>query len=319
MELKPRCILLLLASLLCPSAVGERGQTPAPAVHQGKTVEQWFQEYVNSTSTRTPLSAGGSRSGELLRLGGDLEKQDPPWEAIGALGERAVPCLLRHLTSVASETNGAPNSAQVTDGVAFPAAGRARVWLERCQAVELIQRLGMAARSAAPVLFGLLKKGGQPDEAELCAALRSVRADADKVNTFLLALARQHRDAEVLRFAFRLGWSDPELARRFGRMLSASDATRQHDALVLLEASGGRATPALEAIIGALRDADGEVRYLAARALENIGKQATPEARRRIIAGLKHSLEDPNPMVSGIARRLVANSTEAASQPQRGN
>ena len=263
-----------------------------PATHGGKTLEEWFQIYVAGAAERMPANDSGAMNGEFLRSSPGNAKPEPAWLAIQAIGSNAIPGLVRHLSGDAKE---------------------------RTQAIELIYRLGPAAQTAVPALLALLQPAENAEAEEVYAALRNIPAGQSVINEFLLTLAKQNRHAEFLRHARSLGWSGSNVVQQLGGMLSSSDATLHRDAMALLEAAGEQAVPAVAVIIAALRDPDGEVRYLAARALENIGKQATPEMRAQIAAGLKHCLQDSNPIVSGIARRLVTTSTEAASQPQRGN
>lgn len=275
-----------------PSGTAESEPTVLNPRHEGKSVEEWFQIYVAGAAERMPANDSGAMNGEFLRSSPGNAKPEPAWLAIQAIGSNAIPSLVRHLSGDAKE---------------------------RTQAIELMYRLGPAAQTAVPALLALLQPAENTEAEEVRAALRNIPAGQSVINEFLLTLAKQNRNAEFLRHARSLGWSGSNVVQQLGGMLSSSDAALHRDAMALLEAAGEQAVPAVEVIIGALRDPDGEVRYLAARALENIGMQATPEMRAQIAAGLKSCLQDSNPMVSGIARRLVTTSTEAASQPQRGN
>lgn len=272
----------------------KREQTVHNPMHDGKTVEQWFQAYVASRETRIPANASPVRNGEFLPRAAVHAQPDPAWTAFQALGETAIPGLLRYLNASGEPTTSEPAQ------------------LAQSQAIDLIHRLGPVAHSAAPALLALL---GQIEESQVeavCAAVSSVRPEPQLINQFLLDLGKAQRDADMLHYARRLGWSGPDVARRLGEVLKSWSREDAHGAIALLETAGPEARPATEAIIFALSHRNQEIRYLAARSLARLADN-TPAATK----ALQGVADDANGMVRTVARKAIAAQAEKLSaRPQ---
>ena len=299
MKLKSLSTAVPLALLLFLPVAAGLAQSFQKAIYHGRTVEQWFQEYVAGAGTRTPPTAPAMRNGEFMPGPPDPGKSDAAWEAFRALGALAVPYLIQHLPLRTSDPK-IVRVAKTAPAFQSESPDPERKQLERRQAIELIHRLGVSARAAAPALLGLLKQAGEPDAEELCAALRSIRAEPGAINEFLLSLGRQDRNAEVLRYARRLGWNGSKVARLLGKLLRASDPELCHGAILLLEAAGPGARPAAEQIVATLENPDQEVRYLAARCLAQVATN-TPVAAK----ALRSLANDGNNMVRKVARQKL--------------
>ena len=263
-------------------AESARRRHPEEVEHEGKKVEQWFQDYIASRDRRIPGNASPVMNGEFLPRTPVHNQPDPAWAAFQVMDEKAIPGLLRHLDS-----SGEPATSE-------------QAQLAQSQAIDLIHRLGPVARSAAPALLALLKQGDESEIEAVCAAIQNVRAEQRVINQFLLDLGKEHRDAEMLRFARRLGWSGSEVAQLLGGLLRSPDREVSHDAAALLEAAGPDAQAAVEQIAGALQNADQDIRYLAARSLAGMATN-TPAARK----ALQGLIDDQNEMVRRVARRAV--------------
>lgn len=287
--------------------------SPAPhsdeAAHPGKSVEQWFQEYVAGADTRISLTSPSVRNGEFLRPSSNAEKPDPAWQAFKTLGEKAVPCLVSHLRSGSRDLSGGPTAAQLSTAAQpeLPDPGRMR--LERRQAIELIYRLGRCARAATPALLALLPNAAEPETDEVCAALRSIGPDRQASNQFLLDFGKSGREGDLLQFTRRLGWSGPEVARLLGELLRSPNSETCRGAITLLDAAGEAARPAASQIIEVLKHPDPEIRYLAARSLSQL-TPPTPAA----LKALQTLAEDRDEMVRTVARRALAQSERNAPQ-----
>ena len=184
-----------------------------------------------------------------------------------------------------------------------------RAQLERREAIELIHRLGMRAHAAAAALLALLPESDEAEAEEICAALQSTRAEPAAINQFLLDLGKRHRDADVLKFAQRLSWNGPEVARLLGELSRSSNQEICRSALTLLEAAGQGARPTANQIVEALKNPDQEIRYLAARSLSALATN-TPVA----LKALQKLTDDKSEMVRNVAFRALAK-TEASAAP----
>lgn len=259
-------------------------------IHEGKTVEQWFQAYVASRETRIPANASPIMNGEFLPRTPVHNQPDPAWNAFQALGEKAIPGLLRHL----NPTGESARSKQAQ--------------LAQSQAIDLIHRLGPVARNAAPALFTLLRQVEESEAEAVCAAIRSVRPEPQLINQFLLDMGKAQRDADMLYYARRLGWSGADVARQLGAVLQSSNREDAHGAIALLEAAGPGAHAATEAIILTLRHRDQEIRYLAARSLTILAANS-PAATK----ALQEVADDTESMVRTVARKAIAAQAETQS------
>jgi len=278
----PHRIVTLVLLVWFLTATACLANLPIEVIHEGKTVEQWFQEYVSGASTRTPPQTPPVVNGELLWPSPAAGAGDPAWEAFNVMGSNAVPWLVHRLEASAGATNAEPSR------------------LERRQVIELIQRLETTARSAAPSLLTLLKQADESEAEAVCAAIASVRPEPLLINQFLLDLGKAQRNADMLYYARRLGWSGSDVAQLLGGLLRSPDRDVIHDAAALLEAAGPGAQAAVEQITGALQNADQEIRYLAARSLAGMATN-TPAARK----ALQGLIDDQNEMVRRVARRAV--------------
>jgi len=243
---------------------------------------------------------------------------DPAWEALRALGPKAVPHLVRQLRFPLWER---PYERVVTNlppvvQRRLPSPSKTRTG--RYQAIEAIGRLGDAASNAAPALLELLEQRDPRLRFRVVRTLRNVHADRRSINAALMRLAAQRRYTDVLDIAQQLGWGGREMVRLLGTILQSPDTAMRQNAMTLLEHAGRDARPALEQITVALSDQDGEVRYLAARSLENIGDDSPP-----VTKALQSSLEDTDVKVRNVARRTllkIAPETAVSGQPvQPGN
>jgi len=283
------------------SAAVSLGQGISEVTHQGRTAEEWFQEYVAGAGTRISPTTPAVMNGEFMRRLPDRGKPDPAWDAFVALGEKAVPCLVVHLRSGSRGPIGGPTAAKPSAAVQTEPPIRERNLLERRQAIEVIHRLGVAAHAAVPALLALLPEAAEAEVEEVCVALRSLHPDPAAINQFLLGLGQLHRDADVLQFARQLGWSGPEVARQLGGMLRSPEPETCRDAITLLEAAGQGARPAADQIVTTLNNPDPEIRYLAARSLSQLATN-TPVA----IQALQTLTDDPNDLVRSVVRRALA-------------
>jgi len=308
MKAKPLGLTVIFGLGLFLRVAVSLGRPVPEAVHQGKTVEAWFQEYVASADTRTSPTTPAVMNGEYMRRTPEHDNPDPAWEAFKALGEKAVPCLVVHLHSSARDLSGDSTIARP------PTANQERTRLERQQAIELIHRLGVSARAAAPALLELLPESDEAEAEAVCAALRSIHPDPTAINHFLLRLGKRGRDASVLQFARQLGWSGPEVGRLLGGMLRSPEAETSRDAITLLEAAGQNARPAADQIVAVLRNPDPEIRYLAARSLSQLATN-TPVA----IQALKTLANDPSNLVRNVALRALANARSNGPRIPAGN
>ena len=311
MKQKPLRMAVILALALFALAATSFGQRSNEPTHQGKTVEEWFQEYVAGEETRISPTSTSARNGEFMRASPDGGKPDPAWQAFEALGEKAVPCLVARLRSGPHESSSATATAKPLPTARPEIPNPKRAQLERREAIDLIHRLGVRARATAPALLALLPESDEAEAEEICAALQNTRAEPAAINQLLLDLGKRHRDADVLKFAQRLGWNGPEVARLLGEMSQSTHQEICHGALALLEAAGQGARPAANQIVEVLKNPDQEIRYLAARSLSALATN-TPVA----IKALQALADDQNDMVRRVARRALGK-TEGSASPQR--
>lgn len=308
----------------------------AETVYQGKPVGTWFKEYAFSTNAVRPtVYSYYSRNGRIVTLqgtpGGALatvtspstnrqEQQvwlqaqlrpgpDPALAALRALGPEAVPYLSRQLRVGRLEpiyervfTN-LPRVVQTK--IPNPYEKRWR----RYRAVDALVALDAPARMAVPALLELLRQPDMALRSRATDALRRIGVDRQAVGDVLLQLGAERRYDEVVTIAFQLGWEGREVARLLGSLLQSPNTALRIRAITLLEVSGRSASPAWEQIIAALKDPEEEVRYLAARSLENIGSDAP-----LMIVALRASLTDSNVMVSNVTRRILKKIAPATTE-----
>ena len=314
MKPKPLRTTVMVALALFALAATSFGQRSNEPSHQGKTVEEWFQEYVAGADTRISPTSLSARNGEFMRATPDGGKPDLAWQAFEALGEKAVPCLVAHLRSGPRESSSetVTTKPSPTARPKIPNPERAR--LECREAIELIHRLGVRAHAAAAALLALLAESDEAEAEEICAALQSTRAEPAAINQFLLDLGKRHRDADVLKFAQRLGWNGPEVARLLGELSRSSNQEICRGALTLLEAAGQGARPAANQIVEALKNPDQEIRYLAARSLSTLVTY-TPVA----LKALQTLADDKSEMVRNVARSALAKTGASATPTSVGH
>jgi hypothetical protein len=310
--------------------------------YQGKTVSVWFKEYAYGSNTATrpiatnltpPMHAvlahaksNGVPPQVLFALSNqyarwasadlyEIPPRDPALEALQALGSNAVPYLLQYLRvgPLDRTYDRVVTNLPVFVQSRLPSPTQKR-W-DRNQALEALSRLEDSARSATPVLLELLRKPEPFSRLHVLATLRSIYADAYSISDLLLELGKEQHYADVLETARQTKWQGREVAQLFGEILHATNTALHRDAIYLLESSGERAAPALDGILAALRSTDGEVRYLAARTMENIGRKVMPEAQSRVAAALAASLDDEKDTVRNVARRAMAKLSNSADAP----
>lgn len=303
---RPWFIIFILAVLALALVTGRWLFFEEPT-YAGKTVSVWFAEYAYATN------AVGPQPARIVFINQKPVWQmatpappDPAWEALRALGSNAVPCLVQHLRY--GPLDRAYESA-VTNLPAFlqrklPNPMQRR-WY-RIRALQALAQLRDAARPATPAVLALLRKREPLLRSQVLATLRSIYADGHSISGLLLQLGAQRRYPEVLEIARETKWEGREVARLFGAMLDSPDTTLHRDAIKLLEAAGERAAPALDSILAALHSPDGEVRYLAARAVENISPKAPAEARLNIELAMQACLSDEREMVRNVASRVLS-------------
>lgn len=228
-----------------------------------------------------------------------------PLTAFDAIGSNAAPFLAAQMRLTAWDRFYERNYTNL------PAALQKRLpspgdrWSRRSRAIEIAQRLGSAAHDTSPALLKLLREGDIRLASTLPRALKSVRADRADVAAVILHFSARTNHAEVFRLVGEFGVSDPGVARLLGKMLAGPQTRLHRDAIRLLENSGARAAPATPEIIGALTHPDAEVRYLAARALEQIAQSIPADARTDFERLLRDAQADPSVMVSNVTRRIL--------------
>jgi hypothetical protein len=314
--------------------------------YQGKTVSVWFKEYAFATNAlirkrvvgylpdgrvfvMQPASKGDTIKVEQvstnrpnwtadLRSRFEAPPRQPAWEALQSLGSNAVPCLVRHLRI------GPLDRAYERAVTNFPVFVQHRLpnpaqkrWY-RVRALQTLSQLKDSARGATPALLELLHQREPLLRSLVLTTLRSIYADAHSISGVLLQLGNEQRFDEVLLIARETKWQGREVAQLFGEILQATNTAMHRDAIWLLEASGERAAPALDGILAALRSSDGEVRYLAARAEENIRRKVMPEAQSQVVAALEPSLNDEKDTVRNVARRALARLQNSADAKHEG-
>ena len=328
-------VLLLTGIGLAAIIVGSR-RTPEPSF-EGKPLNAWFKAYAVTTgqtiytppapghyfTTNQPTWLNSTNRHNFIVVSNRLRwlvitnppvfvptptkpPADDPWNAIRAIGSNAAPFLsaqMRHgVWEKFYERNFTNLPALLQKKLPHPA----QRWLFRMRAIEIANRLGPKAHDTAPALLKLLYETDPRTLSAVMPALRSVRAERVDVAELILRLGTEKRFREVFSVASEMGWKDREVARLFGKILAGPDKSFHRDAIRMLEAGGIRALPAADAIIGALNHPDSEVRYLAARSLEQIAKEIPPEERPELETKLRVAVADQSVIVSNVSRRVLA-------------
>lgn len=308
--------------------------------HQGRTVSQWFQEYV---SIPAHVRVQGYSSLENFRYadqgyGGRVladtrtwrSLPDPALDAFRAFGSRAVPSLTRRLRPGLEES---PTFARLWGRLSavlrIPIPKPWESTLRRAQAVEILASLGPEATDAIPALVSLmeLQPDSQPGKPSvipggpgrlliprfelfrlspsqtrpIAAAIVSILQDPGARARLIRDLARQRHFRSAVELIDASGWREPDVPEILGNALADPDPAVRQKALRLLETLGTRATTVLPQVLSRLQDSDGEVRWLAARTLESAGTDDPA-----IIAGLQAATRDTNIMVRTVATRALS-------------
>ena len=273
--------------------------------YQGKTVQVWFGEYVNAAQSSGVTWSYSSRGRTLYDPQTGKQLSDPTGDAFRALDSNAVPYLISVIRVSPLES---PACVRVFTNL--PLIIRQRIpdprmrnWY-REKALEILSGLGESARPALPVMLKLLT---HPDLfVRMGAVLAFSRSDRTLVETAVLELGSRQYYAEALALAERRKCQDVRVTQLLGKILESPDPVVQRRVIILLEEKGALAVPVAMKILGAMQSADREVRYYAARSLEAISGDASPEMRAQIIATMRSSLTDQHEIVRNVARRTLS-------------
>lgn len=294
-------------------------RAPAEPRHNGKPLSVWFQEYTGVRPGQMgPMPPGPPFIIVSNRIIWNERKPlapDSAWPAIAAIGSNAAPFLAAQMRHTRLDRFYERNYTNLPTLLRKRVPDPGERWLRRLRAIEIAERLGPAAHATAPALLRLLRRADPRLISVLPKALKSVRANRSDVAAVILQFGAEQKFPEVFRLVGEFGASDPGVARLLGKILAGSQTMFHRDAIRLLEASGARAAPATAEIIGALAHPDAEVRYLAARALEQIAQNIPADAQPEFERLLRRAMADKSVMVSNAARRVLLrfNSTEPLS------
>jgi len=337
MKAKPLQVIILALVGLSLLVVATRFRPSGEPLYQDKPVSVWFKEYAFASNSPAPragymLNSGGlivrpasgmqtlpaptftNRAQQLLWLQQQMvmpypPPPDPAWEALRALGPKAVPHLVQYLPI------GVMDRAYARAFTNLPPALRRKLpnpwqkqWL-RIRAIDTLAKLGDEARAASPLLLELLKQPDPSLRRAVLEAIRRLHVDRRSITVVLLQLGSQRKYADVLDIAENTGWEGEEMVHLLGAILQSPDPALRRRAMTLLERAGPDAMPELGQITAALKDPDREVRYLASRSLEAIGTN-TPQ----VIAALRSSRQDDNVMVRNVATRALTNLAPGPAQ-----
>lgn len=288
-------------SLLAPSGAGAR------YVYFSTNYPSWI-----TAQNRASFSVVSNRGGWFVLTNRSISLPAPSpaptndaWTAIRAIGSNAAPYLAAQMHRSRWERYYERNFTNLPAFLQKKLPHPAQKWFARQRAIEIAERLGPAAHETAPALLELLYEGDSRSQRTVVPALLSVRADRVKVTAALVRLETEKRYPEILQIVPKLGWKDRETARLLGRILAGPDPTVHREAMRLLEAGGACAAPAAEPIIAALKHQDPEVRYLAARALEQIAKTVPPDEKPELEQRLRALLADKSVIVRNVSRRVL--------------
>lgn len=233
-------------------------------------------------------------------------REDEAWTAIRTIGSNAVPFLAEKMRHGRWERIYERNFTNLPALLQKKLPQPGQRWLMRMRAIDVAKRLGPAAHDTAPALLLLLHETDPRTLSPVMAALRSVRAERVDVAEVILRLGTEKRFKEVFLVAGEMGWKDREVAKLLGQILTGPDTSLHRDAIRMLEAGGIRALPAADAILSSLSHGDSEVRYLSARALEQIAKDVPSAERENLESKLRVAVTDQSVMVSNVSRRVLA-------------
>ncbi len=327
----------LLSSLLAVVAVLIwAGRRPEPT-YRGTPLSAWFKAYAGTPvqtlappaaarpffTTNPPTWITAANRGRFIVFSNQMgwviitnqvyspapptkPSADDPWLAIQAIGSNAAPFLAAQMRHGRWEKFYERNFTNLPTFLQKELSHPEERWLRRMRAIDLANRLGYAANATAPALLQLLYETDPRTLGPVMSALRSVRAERVDVAELILRLGVENRFREVFCVAGEMGWKDREVAKLLGKILTGPDPTLHYEAIHLLESAGVRARPAADAIIASLGHKDSEIRYLSARALEQIARDIPPEERPALEAQLRIAATDSSIIVSNVARRVLA-------------
>ena len=298
-----RVTILLLAALLLTVFVTWLWPSREPA-YRGKTVSVWFEEYARAGNpgfvrvTQRPGVIAIQASG-YPRTPGDPAAAR---EALRRFGSNGVPYIAAYLRSGTAESQtylrvftNLPASIQAKVPSPFERRQRRRA------AAEVIAYLGEPAKPAIPILLRELGRCDVSFHEDLLKALWSVGVEPRLITQVMVELGQQGKYAELVSIATRAGGSvDEAVVRLLGDALTTVDPEVRNRALLLLEKSGARATPAVARIVSSAAHKDPETRYLAIRVLRAIGTN-TPA----VMAALHSRLNDDDHLVRGATKRSL--------------
>jgi HEAT repeat protein/S1-C subfamily serine protease len=182
----------------------------------------------------------------------------------------------------------------------------------RLLAVKCLGRLGSEARTALPVLLGLLKE--QDDGLRAAAMASVVTIGADTRDVAALSDALGNPNVEIRRLSMqalaKLGPQAKAAVPGLTASLKDADKATKLEALKALAAVGPAAKEAVPALTEALKDTDSEVGVAAARALAGLGEGQT--ALPYLVEGLKNgSQEQKRSSISALG--LLGHEAKTAS------
>ena len=171
----------------------------------------------------------------------------------------------------------------------------------RIAAAELLGALGPKGKPAVPALAEALRDPDPNVRKAVFDALVKLGASSADLTQILRGLLRDSRTrAETLYQLATFRSYGKQTAAALAEVFPAGSASEQQQILYLLERIGSPAGPAVPTLIAALSNNDGEIRYLATRALGAIG----PEAKAAIPA-VKERLKDENDMIKSAAANAL--------------
>lgn len=256
--------------------------------YQGRTVSAWFKEFCISRwrlTTRTDISFEPAGP-VLINYDTGERVDDPALFALRAMGSESVPYLIRTLKRKETVLGKTYRIFYLKLSPGFrqflPSAGIPRDKY-RQYAAEALAGVGTNALPAVPALIQCL---GEPDPDpslmySALAALRPLSCKPQDLDPVLRRLSNRGQHWRVVMIVERLQLRGSVAVTALGKTLQDTnsafrDSFFQRKAATYLERLGPAAAPAVAELAAALKNPDSEVRYLAARALGEIGTNAIP-------------------------------------------
>jgi hypothetical protein len=269
--------------------------------YQDKTVAQCFTEFCAAEPKYTKrIPAARGQGGFYIDSNAWL--RDPAARALRALGSNAVPYLAKEMCRPRVSTyqkvlSALPTSLRKLLPPSRPSNPNARGHA----ALALQFLLGAEADAAAPILVAHLKDADADNLASITSVLRSHSYNPSDVDAALELLERRGQTTNAYVIVEGLSLRTRTAARMVAQGLSSADPSHRRKAASMLQFFGPAAVVAVPALTAALTNQDGELRYLAACALEEAGTNARPA-----VAALRQATNDPSPMVRRAAARALS-------------